>query len=428
MTYDALDDFAGPGGWDEGARMIGLTTIGIEWDMAACQTAKAAGHDRIRADVSAYPSFPFLGIPTYIGSPPCTLFSAAGDGVAKLVLDVLGDGIRRIFVGEDCREDVRAAILPVTLAAAHAKNAKRVSEKQWPVDKVAAKAQRDAFTAALVLEPARRIVELNPESIALEQVPEVLPLWHVYVECLRRRGYSAVTGVLNAANFGVPQLRKRAVVIASRVRAVTLPTPTHSEHGHDDLFGGRRKWITFAEALGWGPDDEPSHTVSAGGAETGGAEPFANKGYRERLSEYVIDRRQNSRGPQGTTVPVALVPVTRPAPTLTGESGSQWVIRPAWVHERPATTIVGSFRPDIVSAPGYRTEVSRQNAEGGVQITVAEGGVLQSFPADYPWQGNKGKQFQQVGNAMPPLLAAHVLAASTGREAILAAYLEAVAA
>ena len=82
-----------------------------------------------------------------------------------------------------------------------------------------------------------------------------------------------------------------------------------------------------------------------------------------------------------------------------------------WGWGRPATTIVGSFCPDIVSAPGYRTTESRQNAPGGIRVTVQEAGVLQSFPADYPWQGTRTKQYEQVGNAVPPFMAAHVLAA-----------------
>jgi DNA (cytosine-5)-methyltransferase 1 len=50
-TY--LDLFAGPGGWDEGIRDLGICPLGIEWDAAACATARAAGHRRLQADVAA---------------------------------------------------------------------------------------------------------------------------------------------------------------------------------------------------------------------------------------------------------------------------------------------------------------------------------------------------------------------------------------
>ncbi|MFI7097193.1 DNA cytosine methyltransferase, partial [Streptomyces lydicus] len=49
-----------------------------------------------------------------------------------------------------------------------------------------------------------------------------------------------------------------------------------------------------------------------------------------------------------------------------------------------------------------------------IRITAQEAGVLQTFPADYPWAGNKGQVFSQIGNAVPPRLAAHLLAPHLG--------------
>lgn len=457
-AYDAIDDFAGPGGWDLGAALIGLDTLGIEWDAAACATARAAGFAREQADVSTHDATPYRGkVPLYISSPPCTLFSTAGKGTGRAAIGVLADGIRRMFAGDDCRAEVREVIyLEHTLPARLEENDARTPAKRWPMDKVEKAARDDAFVAALVLEPARRIMQLGPERVAMEQVPAVLPLWDVYAYELRLRGWSVWTGVVNAADYGVPQTRKRAIFMASRVSTVAPPVPTHAEHPDDgDLFGdGRAKWVSMADALGIGFEDEPAATISSGGGKTGGAEPFANASYRKRLAG-AIDRRTNSKAAGGRMAQTALVSIERPAPTVTSMTGRQWVLRmgnqqnaavrtldePAptvlfghrsnsveWIRTRPATTVAGDHR---IQPPGHKINAAdlaagRDHYDGragqnAVKISVAEGGVLQSFPWNFPWHGTKTKQFEQVGNAVPPLLAAHILAALTGRALELAA-------
>ena len=80
---------------------------------------------------------------------------------------------------------------------------------------------------------------------------------------------------------------------------------------------------------------------------------------------------------------------------------------PAWAYERPATTVVGTFRPDVIAAPGYRKagDGPRQNAEGSVKTSIQERAILQGFPAETIFVGAKTAVSLILGNAVPPPLA-----------------------
>jgi DNA (cytosine-5)-methyltransferase 1 len=125
------------------------------------------------------------------------------------------------------------------------------------------------------------------------------------------------------------------------------PHAPKATHAQVPGMFGEEPWITMQDAVGW---------------------------------DGLIDRRTNSRGPRGTVVPTVLVPTNRPSPTVTGQASGagQWLYQPRGADE---------WRP----------------------VTVEETATLQTFPADYPWQGSKKSRGQQVGNAVPPTLARAVL-------------------
>ncbi|MFD5566599.1 DNA cytosine methyltransferase [Streptomyces cadmiisoli] len=373
--------FRGPGGWAEGLRLLGLADIGLEWDTAACRTAHAAGHLTMQTDVAQYPTAPFTGRTTgLIASPPCQAWSRAGNRLGLTDQPLVHQAVHDLAHGRDTRSELLAQC-------------------------------RDE-RSLLAAEPMRWLYDLRPEWVCMEEVPDVLPLWKQYALHLQQWGYSVWTGVLNAADYGVPQTRQRAILIASRTRKVTAPDPTHAKAPEWDLFGDcLQPWVSMAEALGWGATDRPTPTVTAGGGKTGGAEPFPTQARNALLAAqkrgaWVLhtNRNQQPDGSRQTTDPHGA-----PAPAFTAKAGGQWVLK------RPATTVCATNR---ISPPGHRNREAGGESQFAspdtVRITVVEAAVLQSFRPDYPFQGTKTKQFEQVGNAVPPLLAAHVVSAATG--------------
>ncbi|HWK90146.1 MAG TPA: DNA cytosine methyltransferase, partial [Longimicrobium sp.] len=303
---EVVDLFAGPGGWDVALAELGLRVVGLKWDRWACATRAAGGHATIQCDVAAYPVEPFRGVRGLVASPPCQAWSNAGKG-----------GGRK------------------EIAKVHA--AVELCRRGW-TDAALAGPWADERTP-LILQPLRWAWGFREslEWIACEQVPPCLPVWEHVADVLRSWGFDARARVLNAADYGVPQTRERAVLVASR-RAARLPVATHAQHdaGMTDLFGGppRPKWVTMAMALGWGMTERPALTLAPGTA-SGGPDVVGGSGARAALERERTSGRWRLRGnqrPPGQD-DYHSVPVDRPAQALTGNTSAY-----RWIHERPATT------------------------------------------------------------------------------------------
>ncbi|WP_431874527.1 DNA cytosine methyltransferase [Amycolatopsis sacchari] len=190
-------------------------------------------------------------------------------------------------------------------------------------------------------------------------MPTVLPVWEAMAEVLRHEGYSVTTGKLAAEEYGVPQTRSRAILVAKRNSRAELPAPTHRpfRKGVPAAVGDAalRPWTAMADVLDW---------------------PAGLVGF-PRLAD------------EGESVTI---------------NGTSYRARDFRSTGEPSFTVTEKAR-SWLRWDGPDAEPAR--------VTAEEAAALQSFPPGYPWQGARTKTFQQIGNAIPPLLARAILATVT---------------
>ena len=101
----------------------------------------------------------------------------------------------------------------------------------------------------LIVELARLIEQAKPLTLMMENVPGLAqkgkPLFDDFVSRIRDAGYVPAWEVLQVADYGIPQSRRRLVLLAGRGFEVTIPKATHSKTGAGDL----PKWRTVSDAI-----------------------------------------------------------------------------------------------------------------------------------------------------------------------------------
>ena len=381
--FKVLDTFAGAGGFSLGFALAGHHVVGaVEIDKWACDTFLANHPDAvvIKDDISTLSNEAIQklfveesNVPdVIIGGPPCQGFSIANRRPGDLK-----DPRNSLF-----REFVRLGEL------------------------------------------------FRPRLMIMENVPNLLKaraengdkVIDIIETSLRELGYFVYSKVLQATDFGVPQMRTRLFVIASKVELLTpFPTPTHTVRSTQDLFGAH---LLICPTLWDAISDLPS--LNAGeGAEEAEYTLDPQNAYQKvlrygskiltnhkamRHSKRIVERFASMQcGDTIKDVPAHLQPRRRNSNELAAVGYDQNNRR---MHpDRICHTIPASFYANFVHPFQHRN------------FTAREGARVQSFPDWYQFKGKptvvsnkllgrEGRadenylcQYSQIGNAVPPLLA-----------------------
>lgn len=249
-------------------------------------------------------------------------------------------------------------------------------------------------------EYLRFVAELRPRMFVIENVDRFLrsnefALLQDALTDGALPGYRIVSGVLNAADFGAPQKRHRAIVIGSRVGEPQLPGPTHSR----TAAAGLRPWRTVRDVLAAlparpnGVDLPPDHMDTFFDIAVPGPFKGLDIHVGRRPTEMSLRRyRHIPEGGNRFALPEEL-------------------LSPCWQKKRTGTTdVMGRLHWDqpsvTIRTEFFKPEKGRYlHPSENRPITHYEAAKLQGFPESFGWCGTKVQIARQIGNAVPVQLA-----------------------
>jgi DNA (cytosine-5)-methyltransferase 1 len=381
MTYSVLDTFAGAGGFSLGFQLAGAEVIGaIEVDQWASETFKFNHPDAtvMQGDIAGitneqiFSAFGHCRPDIILGGPPCQGFSICNKNNGDY-------------------KDPRNSLF------------------------------EEFIRVGRLLEPQVMIMENVPNLIKAKTASNKLVIDIITSE-LQKLGYYVYHQILEATDYGIPQIRKRLFVVASQTKlARPFPEKTHTTLSIPDLLDAYlERCPTLWDAI----SDLPELGARQGNEESEYTMPPKNE-YQRSLrhgtvklfnhkamnhSKRLVERFASmSWGHSTSDVPDHLRPLKRNSTEFSEKVYDQNNRR---MHpDRPCHTVPASFYANFVHPYQDRN------------FTAREGARIQSFPDWYVFKGKptvvshkllhrEGRleekhlcQYNQVGNAVPPLLA-----------------------
>lgn len=231
---------------------------------------------------------------------------------------------------------------------------------------------------------------VKPKYFVMENVPNLLTTEDGYfkkeIESLFESiGYKIVADVLNASDFGVPQNRKRAVIIG-RLGDYPLSMPKP-----------KTKKVTIWDAI-----SDLAYLESGEGSEVQKYRYAPQSEYQRILRDgsILLHNHVATKHSELALERLRLIPPNKGREVLPPEHLTKSIYSGTWsrmLKDDISVTITTRF--DTPSS-GRFTHPFLNRA-----ITVREAARIQSFPDTFVFHGNKTSQMKQVGNAVPPLLA-----------------------
>lgn len=269
---------------------------------------------------------------------------------------------------------------------------------------------------------ARFLEELRPKTFVFENVPGLLSLgdgkvFRQILSIFEVLGYHVSVKILFAAHHGVPQERWRLLLLGSLYGPITHPEPTHYATGRANFRGGSTMTLKLegsathvlypAVTVGEAIDDLPRLEMGEGSEIVGytsdphsayarmmrNPEGVTYNHYAAKLAKQNVERMKHIKpGGSWRDIPHKLLP-----------AGMQRA------RKSDHTKRYGRLRRDGLSG----TVMTKCDPHWGAvflpdqdrTLTVREAARLQSFPDTYRFLGPRVSQYEQVGNAVPVLMA-----------------------
>ncbi|WP_037602952.1 DNA cytosine methyltransferase [Streptococcus sp. oral taxon 056] len=227
----------------------------------------------------------------------------------------------------------------------------------------------------------RQIEFVQPDIVSMENVPQMTkePVFEKFLEILKKNHYEVDYKIVYAPDYGVPQNRKRLLLLASKLGKIKLEKAKYDKDHYP----------TLRQAIGKLPE------LSAG--ETNLKDPLHRS---RKLSPLNMKRIKQSK-PGGTWKDWDEELLLEAYKKDTGKSYSSVYGRLEW--DKPSSTITTQF-PGIGNGRFGHPEQNRA-------LSLREGALLQTFPMDYQFSNPElGSNYSlnqvalQIGNAVPPKL------------------------